>query len=204
MPADLELPICGLCGAGQTFFFQVTFPPDHFWADLTMAVFACTSCAQRGHFIPEMLQGELRGFDIPATFLDAYQRNFRTLVFESCNGVVRNDYVEEVRFRPWKLVRVPDLRTEGTKVGGEPVWLLEDETPGTYGGAEPMGFLMQLQEEYEFDRLPGAPPQATLDLRGRVKDATEPFYSLFLGNRLYFFGTRNRQEPRVYMLTQVD
>lgn len=169
-----------------------------------MAVFACTSCAQDEYFIPEMLRGPLKGIVILSGFLDAYQKNFRVLVFESRRATVRYDYPARVKFCSWQLIPVPDLSPEGNRVGGEPRWLLEDESPATYDDRGPMGFLMQLQEEYEFERLPDAPPQATQDLRGRVEDSTDPFYSLFLGNRIFFFGTTTRRTPQVYILTQVD
>ena len=202
LPASMEIPVCTMCGATQTFFFQVTFPEPHFWGGLTMAVFACTCCAHEDFLIPEMLQGTLHGAVIPEKFLETYQRNFRVLVFESRDGIVRDDYVEKVRFKVWKVVRVPDPQTEGNKIGGQPNWYLEDESPASYGGV-PLGFLMQMQEEFRFEKLPSAPPQVKLDFAGKPKLVTHPYYSLFLQNNVYFFGTCDRNNPHVYILTQI-
>jgi hypothetical protein len=201
LPGSLEIPLCTLCGASQTFFFQVTFPEGHVWGGLTMAVFACTSCANEDYFIPEMLQAPLHGVVIPEHFLETYQRNFRVLVFEGRDGVLRRDYGEKVKFRAWKLVPAP-ADAEGTKLGGRPTWYLDDETPASYGKV-PMVFLLQIPEEFRFEKVAGAPPQMKLDLAGRVKPSPLPFYSLFLRNNLYFFGTQTRTDPHVYILTQI-
>ena len=202
LPATQELPICKLCGAPQTFFFQVTFPSDHFWGGLSMAVFACTSRAHEDYAIPEMISEPLRGAVIPEPFLETYQRNFRVLVFESQDGVLRHDYTEKVKFQAWKLVQVSPDEASGKadKVGGEPTWPLDDEAPGSYGGV-PLGFLMQLGEEYTFETVPTAPPQILLDIRFKPKP--HPWYELFLRNNLYFFGTCDRKNPHVYILTQI-
>jgi hypothetical protein len=103
LPRGHVLPICRLCGAGQTFFFQIAFPPDHAWATLTLAVFSCTSCADESHLIPAMLSGPLRGANIPRDFLVDYQTNFRFEVFETNAGRMASDYRERVSFRRVQL-----------------------------------------------------------------------------------------------------
>lgn len=86
IPPSIEMPVCELCGAEQTFFFQVAFPEGHVWQGLSMAVFACTSCAHEEYLIPEMLQGALPNADIPEGFLDSYQRNFKIIFLIQIKG----------------------------------------------------------------------------------------------------------------------
>lgn len=55
LPAGMELPYCAFCGELQSFFFQVSFPADHIWADYSLAVFQCTSC-DPNEFIPMLYE----------------------------------------------------------------------------------------------------------------------------------------------------
>lgn len=59
IPIAEDLPKCQLCGAEQSFFFQVAFPKNHVWRDLSIAVFACTSCDDEKYCVPEMLPQEI-------------------------------------------------------------------------------------------------------------------------------------------------
>lgn len=197
--------MCKLCGAPMTFYFQVAYPWDHVWAGSTLAVFACTSCADESHLIPEMLEGSLPGADIPEGFLENYQRNFRFLISPTEEGELRTDIPARVVFQRWKLE--PSEHSEGmiSKVGGDPDWLLDDEAPRSYAKTVVMVFLMQLEEGLTFEKLPDAPPQMILGLTGRLEPSPDPYYQLFLGNALYLFGTERGEgiEPLVYALTQV-
>ncbi|MFS0724816.1 hypothetical protein [Paenibacillus sp. 1P07SE] len=206
IPASAEPPACGLCGAPMTFFFQVAFPRDHVWSGLTVAVFACTACADESLLIPEMLPGQLHGADIPEGFLVAYQRNFRFLVFPTEEGRLRQDIPARLVFRPWTLEPAAGMRgTMASKAGGDPDWLLDDESPRSYAKSVVMVFLMQLEEGLTFEKLPAAPPQIILGLTGEPEPSPDPYYQLFLGNALYLFGTKRGEgvEPLVYALTQV-
>ncbi|PWK14455.1 hypothetical protein [Tumebacillus permanentifrigoris] len=203
LPSDHQIPQCTLCGAEQTFYFQVAFPPEHVWDGLTMAVFACTSCAVRGAFIPEMLTGRLHGVEVPKDFLTNYQTNFRVLVFSTHNGIMRNDYQMKVKFKRIELVRSDDPDVEEHKVGGNPNWILEDETPGSYQGGISMELLLQFLQGYEFEILTEAPRQMELEWLTTSKPSEDLFYKLFIQNQLYFFGTVDQDHPLVYILTQV-
>lgn len=205
LPVTEPIPTCGLCGSEQTFFFQVTFPADHEWTGWSLAVFACTSCADEERLIPEMLPGPIQGVDIPNGFLTSYQRNFRFLVF-STDATLRRGYVEKVRFKRLALEPSDDPTVDDRKIGGAPNWVFEDETPGTYASRTPMVFLLQFQQGYEFETIVGAPRQIELGLDGKPKPAARAHYRLFLGNALYLFGTSELelQEPLVYAVTQVD
>lgn len=202
IPEAEDIPSCRLCGAQLTFFFQVAFPQDHVWGSRTMALFACTSCAHEEHFIPKMLEGPLPGINIPENFLTSYQQNFRILVFDTDQGIIRKDYEPKVFFKRWDLVSSPPNAHEH-KIGGEPNWLLDDEAPATYRHTVPMVFLMQLLEGVTFEKLPEAPPQMTLGLTGDPEPSVNSYYELFLGNNVYFFGTQDENEPLVYILTQI-
>lgn len=203
IPEKTALPTCRLCGSELTFFFQVAFPNDHAWANLSMALFACTSCVHEEYFIPKMLDGPLPGINIPENFLTDYQKNFRVLVFKTEEGRLRHDYTEKVAFKRWQLVSSNRDSARETKIGGMPGWLLEDEAPATYNQTTPMVFLMQIQEDFPFDKLPDAPPQIMLGLTQEPEPSDDPYYELFLGNNVYFFGTKDSDDPLVYILTQI-
>ena len=202
LPVAEPVPVCGLCGAEQVFFFQVAFTAGP-WEGRSLAIFECVACASEEHLIPEMLTGRLRGIDIPEDFLDRYQRNFRFLVFSTAGAQIRRDYQPKVKFSRFHLVPVEDPASPGSKIGGEPNWLLEDETPGTYAGRHSAVFLLQLEQGLEFDTVEGAPRQVELGLDGKPRPARRSTYRLFLGNALYMFGF-DAERPLVYAITQVD
>jgi hypothetical protein len=204
IPTENPLPECRLCGSPQTFFFQIGFPPGHAWADLSLAVFYCTSCADKQHRIPEMLAGPLHQADIPDGFLERYQTNFRFLVFPTGTGVVRQEYTPRVTFYPITLEHSPDPAVQAHKVGGVPSWVLEDESPRSYGSDRSMFFLLQLLQELTFDTVSGAPAQMGIGLDGKPRPSRHPEYKLFLANNVYFFGTRDTSVPAVYAVTQID
>ncbi|CAM4016757.1 hypothetical protein [Lederbergia lenta] len=203
IPASIEMPVCELCGAEQTFFFQVAFPEDHVWQGFSMAVFACTSCAYEDYLIPEMLQVALLSANIPEGFLDSYQRNFKIIVFDTNEGTYRKNYKEKIQFKRWNLVSTSGASKGENKIGGQPNWLLDDEAPGMYKTTVPMFFLMQIWEGFTFDIVQDAPPQMIIGLKGNQEPSKHRYYELFLANNLYFFGTKERSEPLVYILTQI-
>lgn len=202
IPRDTPIPDCALCNQAQTFFFQIAMPDDSVWPQRTVAVFACTSCAQEDYLIPEMLPGSLPDIDIPVSFLLSYQRNFRFLVFPSANGVLRQEHPARVAFRRLKLEASSDPLVDGMKVGGYPNWILEDESPISYADKTPMRFLFQLPLGYSFATVDGAPPQAQIDWGLPVSPRRH--YELFIGNAAYFFGTQPPADPLIYVITQVD
>lgn len=198
-----RIPTCTLCGAEQTFFFQIALPETNPWEGLSLAVFSCTSCADRDHLIPEMLKVPLRGADIPEGFLKAYQTNFKFLVFETDAAEIKKEYRPKIRFTAVSLEPSRDPNVNGSKVGGIPNWVLEDESPRTYGSRTPMFFLLQFQSEYRFRLSEGAPPQIELALDRTPQPSPLNYYQLFIGNALFLFGTEDRQKPLVYAITQV-
>lgn len=202
MPEDVAIPNCLLCGAQQTFFFQISFPDEHFWEGKTMVFFSCTSCAKKGYFIPKMLEGQLRDAVIPKLFLDDYQINFRTIIYDTSSGSMRYDYQEKIKYRKILLKKIDDPNLKKNKVGGSPNWFLEDESPSTLDDGTPMFFLMQFLEEYRFEINPSAPGQAVLGFDKEVEYSDNNYYELFLGNNIYFFGTHYGQ-PQVYVFTQI-
>jgi hypothetical protein len=201
VPSDFEMPACRLCGCGQTFMFQVAFPEDHPWTGLSLGVFACTSCVNESFLIPEMLPGPLRNADIPAGFLESYQRNFSFAAFPTPIGTIRLNYPVKVAFRRLLIKPTPSKDTIG-RLGGRPDWLLEDESPATYEGRSSMTFLLQLTDGIQFVFVPGAPGQVELGLDGRPQQSPYRFYQLFNGNALFLFGTAQPDKPLVYAITQ--
>jgi hypothetical protein len=215
IPIAEDLPKCQLCGAEQSFFFQVAFPKNHVWRDLSIAVFACTSCDDEKYCVPEMLppgnpdvesdRGGLYGVHIPEGFLKTYQRNFRFIVFPTGRGERRTEYVPKVAYKKLKLSAEKGCKGEIGIVGGKPQWIQGDETPASYDGHVPMKFLMQVHEDLKFDILPDAPAQMEYDFfSGELHPSPMRYYQLFLGNCLYFFGTSPPHEPLTYVLLQID
>ena len=212
LPAEVELPRCGLCGAIQTFFFQVAFPSDHIWSGNSLAVFACTMCATQKHWIPPMFYTTKKPLDIPDEFFQNYQINFRFFVFQTNEGQLRYDYTPRVSFLRWHLLPVEDdyLEEENTideygmfsKVGGRPIWLQFDNAPTTLSSYIPMHFLLQVEHDFEFETVTGAPPQRVIDAQtGKLILSDEPYY-LFLGGAVYLFGTPEPDQRLVYVVIQ--
>ena len=203
LPSGTVIPLCSLCAAEQTFFFQTAFPEDHVWNGLTLAVFACTSCADENLLIPEMLSGPLFGAKIPTNFLTSYQKNFHFEAFDSTTGKLAEGYRERIRFHQILLERGDDGPILG-KMGGVPSWILEDESPRTYDSRIPMHFLLQLTPGFEFKTVRGAPPQIEVGLMGNPEPSPYDFYKLFIGNAVYMFGTTKGANNLIYALTQVS
>lgn len=203
LPPQDPIPACKLCNAEQTFFLQVQFPSAHPWRGFSLAVFECTRCAHEHYLIPQMLPGPLDGADIPVGFLQAYQVNFRFLVFETNSAVIRGDYEGKVRFQRLSLAPSANLNAKANKIGGIPNWILQPEAPSTYAGRMPMIFLLQILPALRFELVPGAPPQTVLALDRSQTAFPGGFYRLFIGNAIYLFGTEDIKEPLVYAITQV-
>jgi len=201
LPKEEPIPSCKLCSSTLSFFFQVAFPAGHVWHGKSLAVFACTSCVDEGSLIPEMLDQKLLGADIPDGFLERYQTNFRFVVFASETGTLRNEYQPRVAFRRLNLAPLKASSKAVSKIGGRPVWMLDDESPATYAGRHRVEFLLQIGEKAEFPTVKGAPPQIELDLTRKPTPSPRSFYQLFLGNQIYFFGVNGL--PLVYVVTQI-
>jgi hypothetical protein len=200
LPAGVQIPECALCGETQTFFIQLAFPSDHEWAEHSVAVFACTSCADENYLIPEMLPESLPGAQVSAAFLATYQKNFRVLVIETQSGRLSDEYDERVRFHPVRIV--PGAQSSLGHVGGDPSWLLTDETPGSLAASPPV-FLVQLNPSVQFETVVGAPHQREIGLDGTPESSPDSFYRLFVGNATYVFGAQRPSQDAVYVVTQV-
>ena len=204
LPQGEGIPRCKLCGAEESFFFQVAIPKGNAWGGLSLAVFACTSCADENQLIPQMLPGPLSGADIPSGFLESYQTNFQFLIFETTWASPYEKYQEKLKFQPLRLEKASNPDIDENKIGGNPNWLLDDESPKTYGGDTPMFFLLQLLQGFQFEIGKSAPRQIELGLDGSPQPSPLDYYQLFNGNKIFLFGTEDRVRPLVYALTQVD
>lgn len=196
LPVSTGIPTCALCSARMCFFFQVALPVGHLWHGALVAVFICVSCCSEDTLIPEMLSVALKGAEIPQGFLARYQTNFRIVVSDVKSARLRSDYEPLIQ---QSLIDVPSWR-----IGAEPLWLVDDETPGSYESFGRPVFLFQVPPGTAFPKLSGAPPQKTLDLAGNVVDENRPSYELFLGNAIYFFGFGEASAERIYVVAQVD
>jgi len=201
LPAGTTIPVCKLCGQVETFMFQVAFPSGADWSGRTLGCFACMKCADENFLIPEMLNTQLHGADVPAGFLNSYQRNFAFLVFPTEDGRIVEDYDEQVAFVALEVSANAGPGDFG-KIGGSPDWVLDDESPATYDSSAPMVFLLQVTPGIQFNIVDGAAPQIELDIFGKPAPSPLDYYQLFLGNALYLFGT-SAGSPLVYAITQV-
>ena len=199
LPPELALPICTKCKKPLTFFYQVAFPKDHFWASRSLAVFACTSTWHPYDLIPPLLP-QPRDVVIPADFLTDYQTTFRLLVFPTQQAVLRTDYVPRVKFTPWNLVKAGRLPLTASKIGGTPRWSTGQESPSSYAG-RPLTFLMQLGPHVPFEWLEEAPSMARDPQFARLLPDPS-HYDLFVGNVIYLWGTHDDGPEAVYTLVQ--
>ena len=196
LPGSAEIPACALCAARMCFLFQVALPLGHRWQGALIAMFQCISCCSENTLIPEMLSVPLKGAEIPQGFLKRFQTNFRIVVSDITTAQLRTDY------NP--LIQQSSIDLPSWRIGAEPHWLIGDETPGFYESFKDPAFLFQVPRGMTFPKRPGAPLQKTLDLAGYVVDADRPYYELFLGNVIYFFGFGEPAAERTYIVTQVD
>lgn len=196
MDVGTEVPSCTICSTRMCFFFQILMPADHRWSDSVVAVFHCVNCCSEESLIPEMLSDPLKGAAIPQGFLKRYQSNFRIVVADRTNGEYRREYDPMIQSSP--------IDSSLWRVGGEPEWVLDDETPASYGAHLDPVFLFQVPSGMLFPTCATAPPQKTLDLESRMVDADGGNYELFLGNMLYLFGFGAPASDHVYVVTQVE
>lgn len=80
------------------------------------------------------------------------------------------------------------------------------ERPASYGG-KPMGLILQVAENFNFDKLPDAPPEMKKSYLGNggFKERTQPNYTLFYEfNRVYLWGPEDPSDPVVYINVQND
>jgi hypothetical protein len=193
----------------MTFFFQVTFPKKHVWEGKTMAFFHCTTYRDTDNYWPKTYytRGQDNYPNIPDEFLDTYQTNFRIYVFDTSEPVIqRNEAKRVLEFERLGFEKInPRVKYHNTtKVGGIPAWganILDgaDEIykEVTYMGAG-FDFLMQVERDWSFTRLPSTPPQFDYYKEG------SPIYHMyhpFMGPKMYFLGTKSShlKPPRVLL-----
>ena len=202
LPPELPVPECEKCHFEMTFYFQLALERAGFWQDKSIAVFFCTKCSGPDTLFPKMLKGPLAGADIPEGFLTAYQSNFRIYAFLSADALERESYREVLRFCGLSFTKERGEEIFGT-MGGQPHWLLGDESPRSYGQKQRPFFLFDVMEDQLFQVVDGAPKQQEVMLTGDIGDSIYDEYYLFNMNRCFFFGVE-AEESLVYALTQCD
>lgn len=201
LPLGTEVPVCSLCGREMSFLFQIAFPEGHIWSGRTLALFFCLDCFGHEYCIPEMPKGPLRQAHLPEGFLDGYQRNFRILVFDTAEGVSAGHSQSRVAFQRLEMT----LHSRNDKdapftLGGRPIWVMhQDETPSDYAG-RPLKLLFQIKEYFRFPKREDALPQA--DAFAPSGLSPFPWYNVFARDQIYFWGTADGGEPKVYISVQ--
>jgi hypothetical protein len=201
LPANILLPTCKFCDAPMTFFFQLEFPKKHDWFGKIMAVFACTSCTRdKGNHLPAVSSNFKQ---IPDGFLNDYQDSFKIFVInKEGDNVIRTDYTPKISPERVSLQSLNGRNPKITRIGGQPNWRISNDFPEQYMGSR-FTFLMQIWDDWGFKKLPDAPPQAIFSfLNPSKKFRNDDSYFLFLGLPLYFFGTLDLEQPKVYVLNQ--
>lgn len=200
LPKQYDLPTTKDTGTQMTFYFQYEFPKEHIYSGYTLSIFATTDFMDDDYTIPEMLEGELKGIDIPEGFLDEYQKYFKVFIYK--NGVypLRIDYQPKLTYK--QLITSENLGENSSYFGdinSEPDWYLDDETPGLYNHTEKLFFLIQLKEGYEFEKMEDAPRQQILGGEDGMTlcDSFGSKYDLFNMNEIYFFGTQKDRKSVV-------
>lgn len=213
IPPSNSLPVCKICGEPLTFFFQIAFPEEHIWAGKSLAFFYCSSAYQKHsakeQFPPAIHASEKDNFLIPAGDLapERYQTLFRAIIFNTSDGVLREDYQEKVEYQEihWKASKKKDKHIP-IILGGKPIWCkYGKETPASYDGKR-MDLILQIAENFNFDKLPNASPEMEKDfMTGEFAPRAEPDYTLFYDfNRIYLWGTSDPENPAVYLSVQND
>jgi hypothetical protein len=209
LPADETIPVCEICGAEETFFFQVAFPPNHVWHGVTLSLFSCTSCADPDYLVPSYYDGSLCGVPVPRWFLERCQRNYRVLTFRTDSGSLCTSYRPRVRFHELSF---PSTSGEGFiigRVGGIPPWSDPEWTAPTCDDGSTLHFLMQLAANVTYPIYPDAPPQedpyklflpSGVDFTNLPSIGTERAYELFLSNQLFLFGSEPERARMIYAM----
>lgn len=199
LPKHINCPECKFCNQKMTFFFQIEFPEGHDWHGKIMSMFYCTKCypSEGGN---SQMASDLS--EIPDYFLDKYQTNFRIFAYDSTEKCeIHSNYDEMIEYEIFELKKLrKNEYSKKTKIGGRPYWRYDDNTPKSYMESR-FTFLMQIDDDWEFDKLEYAPRQVTIPLCGSTTREDDR-YALFSGLPLYFFGTLDLEEPKVYLLNQ--
>lgn len=202
IPVARKLPHCRECGAGQTFFFQIEYELVPSAPSQSVAVFACTRCANENTLIPAYSRSALTEGIVSDDFLKDYQTNFAFVVFDTVEGVLREEYCDLIGFR-----EISFRRNAGAQIfasmGPKPRWLLGNEAPSITRSGRKLFFLLQIHEDFEFETVEEAPKQISLNILGEPKEANFSGYQLFLQNEIYLFVT-DEHPSQVYCVTQVD
>ncbi len=65
-----------------------------------------------------------------------------------------------------------------------------------------MFFLLQLLQGFQFEINEVATRQIELGLDGAAQPSPLSYYQLFIGNKIFLFGTEDRAMPLVYAISQ--
>jgi hypothetical protein len=205
LPSDLPLPKVPQSEDVMSFFFSLDlgFHPGH--RNKVLSVFASTTTFDENDCIPQMFGTNTSGYDIPIGALDSYQRHFRIFVTPASGAILRDDYTTRIRFN---VLHEAEALPQGAVRFGErraqPQWVLNDESPGTYGGVDRFDFLFQTQEDYRFRLSTGAPRQMLPDFTGpagALAPSLVDLYDLWARNAAYFFITSG---DKVLVVPQSD
>ena len=198
IPRNCSSPRCNLCKEELTFMFQIAFPEGHAWYGKSFAMFFCTKHFHGEFCIPEFPNvNELYGVEISRDFLDKYERNFKLVIFNTVQGVIQENYEEKLIFKPFHMVKTEQMDPNvDFVISGKPIWIMGiDETPGKIASVSNIELLLQVREDYEFEKHSNAKPQ------------DNPYYEqnnymLFAADRIYFWGTTDANNLAVYISVQ--
>jgi len=132
------------------------------------------------------------------------KKNERKMEFEMFHdpiGAFRRkadyNYEEKLIFKPFHMVKTEQMDPNvDFVISGKPIWIMgKDETPGKIASVSNIELLLQIREDYEFEKHSNAKPQ------------DNPYYEqnnymLFAADRIYFWGTTDANNLAVYISVQ--
>ena len=193
LPQDLDLPRTAETDELMTFFFSIDLGFASKWKGKTLSVFATTTYFDENDCIPQMFANNTKYYDVPNGALDAYQRQFRIFITEASAAILREDYPPRIRYNVIRNEKIPSNKAIlFGQQNIDPVWILDDETPGTYGGTETFNFLFQTRERYRYSLVAGASRQMVLDYTvdgNQLIPSLVDKYDPWINNAAFFFVT---------------
>jgi hypothetical protein len=124
------------------------------------------------------------------------------LTFDTEAGAVVEGYQDRILFQPLDIT--PEDKTDRSwdfVLGGRPIWIMgKPEKPASIAGVKKPLLLTQVREDFRFLIRPDAPKAANpFAPSGR---SPFPWYSLFTGNRGYFWGAADGGWEWIYVSVQ--
>ena len=135
--------------------------------------------------------------NVKKELLDEYEDFFRVLIFNTNSGQIIDNYDEKTIYKEFdiKYTNINKSKSDFV-VAGKPIWIMGmDETPRSICGDNDVELLIQVKENYIFQKHENAHENI-------IANRKKIGYDLFIGNRIYFWGNSDKNNPHVYISVQ--